>query len=312
MGKTTTACKFEKPLLVAAEKGYNAIPGVLAAPVNSWSEFRQILNQLTDEKVKEKYYNIILDTADILYDYCTKYVCNNNDADTISDIPFGKGYGLVEKEFDEALRKIVQLGYGLVIISHETDKTFTNETGQQFNKIVPTLDKRANNIIARMADIIMYTRSVAGENGEEKVMAFCRGTSRFEAGSRFKYFPSFFELSYKNLVNAIGEAIDKQESEEGTEFFTNEVQNAYADTSTQIDFDELMERFGQIVSSIPGATDVDMETEDGKKFAEHWQPRIQQIVEKYLGKGKKIRDAGRDQAEAVSLIVFDMEQIVKA
>jgi len=90
LGKTTTACKFEKPLLVAAEKGYNAIPGVFAAPVNSWSEFRQILNQLTNEKVKEKYYNIILDTADILYDYCIKYVCNNNEADTISDIPFGK------------------------------------------------------------------------------------------------------------------------------------------------------------------------------------------------------------------------------
>ena len=90
---------------------------------------------------------------------------------------------MIEKEFDECLRKIVQLDYGLVVISHETDKTFTNEGGQQYNKIVPTLDKRANNVIARMCDIIGYTRSVPTQDGSsEKVVMFMRGTSRYEAG----------------------------------------------------------------------------------------------------------------------------------
>ena len=122
----------------------------MAQPINNWSEFRQVLNQLNTDDAKKRFETIIIDTADIAYDYCSKYVCSNNDADTVSDIPFGKGYGMIEKEFDECLRKIVQLDYGLVVISHETDKTFTNEGGQQYNKIVPTLDKRANNVIARM------------------------------------------------------------------------------------------------------------------------------------------------------------------
>ncbi len=52
------------------------------------------------------------------------------------------------------------MDYGLVIISHETDKTFTDESGRQYNKIVPTLDKRGNNICARMCDIIAYSRAV--------------------------------------------------------------------------------------------------------------------------------------------------------
>lgn len=90
---------------------------------------------------------------------------------------------MVEKEFDESLRQIVQLGYGLVVISHETDKTFTDEGGNQYNKIVPTLDKRANNILARMCDIIGYTRSVTEQDGKESVKMFMRGTTRFEAGS---------------------------------------------------------------------------------------------------------------------------------
>lgn len=311
-GKTTTAVKFPKHLLLAFEKGYSAIPGAMAQPINSWSEFRQVLRQLKDEVVKAKFETIIVDTADIAYDYCSKYICSNNGVDTIADIGYGKGYGLVEKEFDECLRTIVQLGYGLVVISHETDKTFKNENGTEFNKIVPTLDKRANNVLARMCDIIGYTRSVADESGKEKVVMFMRGTSRYEAGSRFKYTPDYIDLSYENLVKAIGDALDKEMEESGTELFTEARENVHVDTTSKLDFDELMSEFNTIIANIPGSSDVTQETDDGKKFFEYWQPRITQCIQKYLGKGKKIKDATRDQVEAISLIVDDMKELIKA
>ena len=310
-GKTTTAVKFPKHFLLAFEKGYSAIPGAMAQPINSWSELKQVLRQLKDDKAKEMFETIIIDTGDIAYDYCTKYICANNNADTVSDIPFGKGYGLIEKEFDECLRKIVQMGYGLVIISHETDKTFTDESGKQFNKIVPTLDKRANNVIARMCDLIGYTRSVTDEAGNEKVLMFLRGTSRYEAGSRFKYTPDYIELSYDNLVKAIGDAIDKQMEEDGSDLFTDKRENVHLDTSMELDFDKLMKEFNDIIINIPGSSDIKQETEEGKTFAEYWQPRITQCIERYLGKGKKIKDATRDQVEAIDLIVTDLKDLVK-
>jgi len=65
---------------------------------------------------------------------------------------------MVSKEFYECLRSIVMMDYGLVLIYHATDKTFKDENGVEYNKIIPTLDKRANNFIARMADIICYSR----------------------------------------------------------------------------------------------------------------------------------------------------------
>ena len=34
-GKTTTAAHFPEALLLAFEKGYNAIPGIMAQPINS-------------------------------------------------------------------------------------------------------------------------------------------------------------------------------------------------------------------------------------------------------------------------------------
>ena len=304
-GKTTIATKFPKHFLLAFEKGYSAIPGAMAQPINSWSEFKQVLRQLKDEKAKEMFETIIVDTADIAYDYCTKYICDNNDADAVSDIPFGKGYGLIEKEFDTCLRQIVQMGYGLVIISHETDKTFTNENGTQYNKIVPTLDKRANNVVARMCDIVGYARSIPDENGNESVKLFLRGTSRYEAGSRFKYTPDYIDFSYKNLVNAIGDAIDKQMEEDGSEYFTDTAQNLYKDTSSELDFDSLIKEFNDMVNQL------NEKVNDDKKFDEYWTPRLTEIIERYLGKGKKVNQCTRAQVEALDLIVSDLREAIK-
>ena len=73
----------------------------MAQSINSWGEFRKLLRQLKDEKVKAKFETIILDTVDIAYDYCERYICANAGVDSIGDIPYGKGYKMAAKEFDE-------------------------------------------------------------------------------------------------------------------------------------------------------------------------------------------------------------------
>lgn len=246
------------------------------------------------------YETIILDTVDIAYDYVNKYICANEGVDNIASIPFGKGYSLVSQEFDEKLRSIVQMGYGIVLISHATDKTFKDESGIEYNKIVPTLDKRANNIVSRMADIIGYSRTVTDENGHNKTMLFMRGTQRYEAGSRFKFTPDYIEFSYNNLVNAIADAIDKQAKEDGEELFTSERENAYKDTSSYLDFDELMDEFSVLIAKFQ---------EDETRMATYYAPRITQIIDRYLGKGKKVNEMSRDQVEQLALIIDDLKTL---
>ena len=252
------------------------------------------------------YETIIVDTADIAYDYCTKYICDNAirsdggyGVDSVSDIPYGKGYGMVEKEFDTALRSIVQMDYGLVIISHETDKTFTDESGNQYNKIVPTLDKRANNVCARMCDIIGYSRAVTDKEGNVSTKLFMRGTPRYEAGSRFKYTPEFIDFSYENLVNAISTAIDRQAEEDGQQYFTDTRNNAYEDTTKDLNFDELMKSCNDLIQAM-----IDNNSE--LIFKEYYQPRIVQITDRHLGRGQKMSQCSREQVEALSLIYDDL------
>lgn len=294
-GKTTTATKFPNHLILGFEKGWSAIPGAMAISINSWSDFKKVLRQLKQDDVKAKFETIIIDTADIAYDYCEKHICNMHGKEKIGDIPFGQGYTLVGKEFDECLRLIVQLNYGLVIISHAQDKTFTNESGLEYNQIVPTLGNKPRLICQRMCDIIGYSRGIETPDGN-KTMLFMRGTPRFVAGSRFKYTPDSIEFSHANLVNAIGDAIDKQMAEDGGELFTDTRSNLNS-VEEKKDFDTLVKDFNTITA--------EMMTNN----PQHYGPRIVEIVERHLGKGNKVAEATRDKVDMIDLIVYDLKDL---
>lgn len=297
-GKTTTAVRFPDSLLLAFEKGYNAIPGVRAQPIEKWSDFKSVLRQLRKDELKEVYQTIVVDTVDIAYGLCEKYICAQNGVSVLSEIPYGKGYQLVEKEFDECLRQIVQLDYGLVMISHSQDKVFKDEEGEEYNQIIPTMDKRGNKIVTRMADIIGYSRTVETEESSETRL-YMRGTQRFVAGSRFPDTPDYIVFSYQNLVNAIHDAVEKLEEQYGTESITDENSNLYIldDSTGDVEVEELIEQFQELAGSLA--------EQDEKYFI----PRIQTIVRNVLGEGKKIIDATPDQVDLVQVALEELQDI---
>jgi len=299
-GKTTIASKFPGAIIFAFEKGYSTIPGVMAQPINSWNEFRRLLVELKDEETKQMYQTVVIDTADIAYDYCNQYICDDQNVDNIADLGYGKGYGMVEKEFDSCLRKIIQLDYGLVLISHSTERTEKDEQGNEYSKIEPTLDKRGRKICERTCDIIGLSRAVTNrETGQLETRLFLRETPRFVAGSRFKYIPDSIVFTYENLVNAIGDAIDKEAAENGGKFVTDERKNEYKEHEVD------MPKFSE------------MRAEAEKLFGELIQKdagnrlKISKIISEYLGTGKKFQDTTEMDAEKVWLIVQELRVLNK-
>ena len=298
-GKTTTACQFPGALLLAFEKGYSTIAGAMVQPINTWSEFKKLFVEFKDPAVQERFQTIVIDTADIAYAYCEKYICNResdakHDYQSVADIPYGKGYALAMEEFDECIRKILQLGYGLVLISHEQDKTMKNERGEEYNQLIPTLDKRARLVCERTCDIIGYCRGVEDMDGNKSVRMFMRETNRYVAGSRFKYTPESIELTYDNLVKAIGDAIDAQEN--AVKGSTTTASYNMHKEEKQYDFPALMKEVQETVGTI-------MST---RPEMEH---KIVSIVDKHLGKGRKVSDCTADQAELVDLILYDLKHL---
>ena len=106
------------------------------------------------------------------------------------------------------------------------------------------------------------------------------------------------------MVDAIGDAIDKQMEEDGAEYFTEERNNLYKSTVQELDFDTLMKEFNDIINGL-------IETKNEDEFKEYWHPRITQITEQYLGKGQLVSKCSRDQVEALDLIVTDLKELVK-
>lgn len=269
----------------------------MAQPVNKWSEFKQVLKQLKEDKAHEQFSNIIIDTVDIAYDLCEKFICNQAGVSAINEIPYGQGWSKASKEFDEALRSIPQMGYGLIMISHAQDKTFTDESGHEYNQIVPTLANRPRLIVDRMSDIIGYAHPFQEEDGTTHTTLFMRGTPRFVAGSRFKYTPDSIDFTYQNLVDAIGDAIDKQAKETGGKYVTDAPTTAHT-PQPELDFDDLMKQFNDAVNKLQEAT--------GSAFGTTWAPRIMDITNKHLGAGKKVSEMSRSQVEQLALIVDDL------
>ena len=89
-GKTSTAVLWPKPLLLATEKGYNALVGVRAADITSWADIKQICRQLKKPEAKEVYSTIIVDTVALAYSLCEKYILAREGVQAIGDIGYGK------------------------------------------------------------------------------------------------------------------------------------------------------------------------------------------------------------------------------
>lgn len=289
-GKTTLAAQMEKPLLLAFEPGYHALPGVMAQDITSWAEMKQVYRQLKDPRVQEMYRCVIIDTIDIAADRCKKYICNQNGIEDLGDLGYGKGWTKFKEEFNEVFRGLTQLGYAVFFIGHEKLESIDNSDGTKTTKIRPQLSNSTKTVIAGMADIYGYAHQKA--QGEMSVLTLRDGSGIIECGCRFKYMPVEIVMNYKNLVNALNEAIDKEAEETNNLYVTNE--RIVAPAEVTYDYDALMTEFQDLVGQL-----MSKGTTNG--------PKITAIVEKYLGKGRKVSDSTAEQAEFIHLIVSDIK-----
>lgn len=275
----------------------------MAVDVPTWGEFKKYLRQLQDEDVKQTFSTITIDTIGIAYDRCEAYICDRENVDRIGDIPYGAGYKMVDKEFDDCIRKITQLGYGMVLIGHA--KTRIESDGQTSVKHVsPDIPERCAKIINRMVDLTayigmedngtryIYPRQVVLEEGQQK--------TEIEAGSHFAYLNDKIELGYEPLVNAIADAMEK---DAGTNNFKMTDAPVQVAQEVKLDFGAIMSRIREIA--------IRFHTMDESSENPHYTSDYRKIVENYLGKGRGVKDCDESQVEHLGLILEDLEAYVK-
>ena len=296
-GKTTAACSFPDAVLLAFEKGYNAIGDAYPFDINKWSDFKMALRDLEDQRSKERFKTVIIDTVSICWEMCEKFICQQNGVQKISDIPWGAGYTACKKEFETSIRRITQLGYGVVLIAHSASRVEKTAEGSDIEIISPDLPKRASEVCNGIVDIIGY---IGNEwiNGERKRWLYTRETPTLFAGSRFKYMPDKIPFSYEELVNAIANAIEMAEQKDGAKV----VDSVKVEHKEEKSFAEVRAEAQDLWTKLVGSGDSakpDVANEILKK------------IEITMGHRMKLSEFTEDQKDLLTLVVLDMQGMLK-
>lgn len=288
-GKSTLCSKLygDDALFIATEKGYSAL-NVFAIDLTNWNETNALLRQLKLPEVKNKFKVIVVDTVDILYDLAISYTLKINGCTDLSDKPFGKLYGEVDKIFNNFLLEITRLGYGLALIGHAKTQSKLAKKGKnevESDYTIPSLARRGYQIVANMVDNIFYVTIEEDEEGNQRRVIKTRETNEYFAGSRFKYLPDTILLDADVINEEMQKAVDKEENttEEKKDLFVKE---------TKVDFNEVMEQLTELVT--------------GVFVPNEKMPVVTKVVEKYLGIGNRVNDATEEQADALQLILDEL------
>ena len=294
VGKTSMACQFPKNLLLGFEHGWNAIGGVKAIDVTKWADFKVILRQLEKPEAKTMYDTITIDTIGIAWDACEQYICAQNGVQKIADIPWGGGYSACKKEFESCLRKITQLGYGLVIIAHVERRIEKRADDSEVEILGPAIPKRAYEIVNQLVDIIGYIDVTWDEEGNSERWLYTRKTPTVMAGSRFKYLAPKIKFGYQELVDAIAEAIEKSENIDGAKVVDKQETIIEETLSFNEARTEAMELWNKLIELDPENSKI-----------------ILKKVEMVFGRVMKLSEITEDQVDLFNLVVLDMRDLLK-
>lgn len=291
-GKTSLACQFPKNLLLGFEHGWNAISGAMAVDITKWAEFKMVLRQLRKPEAKEKYHTITIDTLSIAWDMCEQYICAQNGVQKIGDIPWGAGYAACKKEFETCLREITQEGYGLVLIAHSEVKFEAGPNDTEIEVVRPALNKRAYDVANRLVDIIGYISIDWKEDGTSERWLYTRKTPNIMAGNRFKYMKPKIKFGYEELVNAISEAIEQQESQDGAKV----VETQATIQKEELDYNTIRNEASQLWEEL-----VKKNPDNGAA--------ILKKAEMIFGRKIKLSEITEDQTDLFNLVLLEMKEM---
>lgn len=290
IGKTEFCTMAPDALVLAFEIGTNARPGAMIQKIDTWSTFKLVLRQLEKPEAKAKFSTICIDTVAIAYDLCEQFICAQNGVQKIGDIPYGGGYAALSKEFDNALRKITMMGYGLIMTCHL--KESSDENGE-ITGYKPDLNNRCLKIVNGLVDIIGVITQTWDEHGESHRWIQTRSTPTIVAGSRYKYLAPRIPFGYNEFLEALGQAIDR-EQENGAVV----IDTAPIDTFEKLDYKAIRAEASELWTVL-----VERDPDNA--------PIILKKVEMIFGRPMKLSEITEDQVDLFNLVVLDMRDMLK-
>jgi len=206
-GKSEFCSKIPGAIFLATEPGLSHLE-TYNVPIPDWETFLAACGELAGGNHPFKV--VIVDTIDICYKLCSQHVCAKHHVETESDLAYGRGHALVSNEFQRVLLKLASQKFGLVLISHSTEKEIEGRTGK-YLKVVPTLPEKAAKFLLGLVDLICFGdfEIVTGPDGQKHFRRVLRTkpTIYYDAGDRSGRLPEMIDLDFATFYEAYKQAL---------------------------------------------------------------------------------------------------------
>ncbi len=230
-GKTYLANQFDTPLMLNTDGNFKQVDAPVLRIVDevttegritkrkyAWEVFSETVDEL--EKGSD-FKTIIVDLLEDVYDACRIKVCVDNGWDHESDDSF-KAYDIVRSEFLRTLKRLLNLNYNIVLISHEdTSRDIMKKTGDKITAIKPNLPEKIALKVAGMVDICCRIKNDDGK----RTISFKSSEVEF-GGGRLEIKAKEIECKYTELMKVYGdENGTRSDRNDKEEFNSNETSN---------------------------------------------------------------------------------------
>ncbi len=204
---STFCSQADGALFLATEPGLNSL-NVFQAPIQSWEDLLAACKEIAESE--HPFRTVVIDTIDNAYKFCTEYILRKHKIEHESDLGYGKGYALVNNEFQRVLTKLAFLPYGLFLVSHAKEIEMETRTGK-YTRIVPTLPEKARKIVLGMVDMVLFCdlEQADGEDGGASIRRVIRTkpSLHYEAGDRTGRLPETIDLDFRKFLDAFNAAV---------------------------------------------------------------------------------------------------------
>ena len=175
-----------------------------------------------------------------------------------------------------------------------------DEDGNTISAVCPDLPNNAYTIINSIVDIIGYLQVQMNPDGSSERYLYTRSTPTVFAGSRYQYLAPKIKFGYNELVNAIGDAIDKAVELDGAQV-TDHTEIAQVKTRP---FAEVMAEAKEVWSNYLNAATTEEEKDQKLNI-------MRDIIKKVFGTDEfKLSQAVPSQVDLVELFIDEMRELM--
>lgn len=223
IGKTSLANQFPNALFAATEMGTKALSTFqvnIAKRAKKegkmpWAIFRDLVNEFIEGE--HDFETLIIDTEDVLYEWCLDYITVELGAHPGEKNDFGASWAKLKSEFKAPHEQIKNAGFGLVSVSHARFKEIEDMEGRKRDKLMPTVGGSSASYLIDDSDIIILYRK---DNEGNRILSL-EPTNDFTGKQRIRTFDKkdieagdSSKKAFKNFKKEFDKAIKKLNEEE--------------------------------------------------------------------------------------------------